>query len=178
MIRAAVDTSVLVSSLLVPAGVPAQVIRAWRVNRFVLVSSPAILAEARRTLEYPRIRRKYPLTDGEVSRFLALVETEAEVARWEPDVSPARIRDPKDEMVLACALAGSASFLVSSDQDLLTVGEYRGVRIVTPRQFLVRLEEREGTAGTGPAGAPAPQPEEMGGEAPCQMHNLLDPDAE
>lgn len=178
MIRAAVDTSVLVSSVLVPTGVPAQVIDAWRALRFVLVVSPGILAETRTTLSYPRIRRRYPYTDGEVTRFLAGLETEAEVTRWEPDVSPARIRDPKDEMVLACALAGSASFLVSSDQDLLTVGEYRGVRIVTPRQFLVRLEEREGTAGTGPGGAPAPQPEEMGGEAPCQMHNLLDPDPE
>jgi GNAT superfamily N-acetyltransferase len=36
-----------------------------------------------------------------------------------------------------------------------------------PERYMVR-----------PGGAPAPQPEEMGGEAPCQMHNLLDPDAE
>lgn len=143
MIRAVADTSVLVSNVIVPTGVPAQVIRAWRANRFFLVTSPRILAEARRTLEYPRIRRKYPLTDAEAGRFLTLLELEAEVVKWEPDVSEAKLRDPNDEMVLACALAGSTSFLVSSDQDLLTVGQYRGVHIVTPRQFLTRLEELE-----------------------------------
>lgn len=151
MIRAAVDTAVLVSNLIVPAGVPAQVIGAWRALRFALVTSPKILAETRRTLEYPRIRRKYPLTDGDVVRFLALLETETTVVRYEPDVSEAGVRDPKDEMVLACALAGSAAYLVSSDQDLLTVGEYRGVRIVTPRQFLLRLEDEERERTPAPA---------------------------
>lgn len=144
MLRVTVDTSVLVSNLIVPAGVPAQVIRAWRASRFVLVTSPKILAETRRTLEYPRIRRKYPLADGDVVRFLALLELEAEVVRYEPDVSEARLRDPNDEMVLACALAGSASLVVTSDQDLLVLGEYRGVRTVTPRQLLARLEDAEG----------------------------------
>ena len=151
MIRAVLDPSVFVGSLIVPAGVPAQVVAAWRANRFVLVTSRGILAEARHTLDYPRIRRRYAFTDSEVNRFLALLELESVVARWEPDVSDARIRDPKDEMILSCALAGSASFLVSSDQDLLVVGEYRGVRVVTPRQFLLRLDEldRERAAAAG-----------------------------
>jgi putative PIN family toxin of toxin-antitoxin system len=143
MIRAVLDTSVFVSTLIVPAGVPAQVFAAWRANRFVLVTSRRILAETRHTLDYARIRRRYAFTDAEVNRFLALLELESVHAKWEPDVSEARIRDPDDEMILSCALAGSASFLVSSDQDLLVVGEYRGVRIVTPRQFLLRLDEFE-----------------------------------
>lgn len=153
MIRAVLDTSVFVSSLIVPAGVPAQVIAAWRANRFELVTSRRILAETRRTLDYPRIRRKYAFTDSEVNSFLALLELESVAAKWEPDVSDARIRDPDDDMILSCALAGSASFLVSSDEDLLAVGEYRGVRIVTPRQFLLLLDEfdRE-RAGAGRAG--------------------------
>jgi putative PIN family toxin of toxin-antitoxin system len=141
MIRAILDTSVFVSSLIVPAGVPAQVVAAWRANRYVLVTSRRLLVETRHTLGYPRIRRKYSFTDSEVNRFLALLELESVAAKWEPDVSEARIRDPDDDMILSCALAGSASYLVSSDQDLLTVGEYRGVRIVTPRQFLLRLDE-------------------------------------
>lgn len=153
MIRAVLDTSVLVSSVLVPAGVPAQVVAAWRANRFVLVTSRAILAEVRHTLDYPRIRRKYAFTDSEVNRFLALLEMESVAAKWGPDVSEAGIRDPDGEMILSCALAGSASFLVSSDQDLLVVGEYRGVRIVTPRQFLVRLDDVDGErAGAAHAG--------------------------
>lgn len=141
MVRAVVDTSVLVSNILVPTGVPAQVMDAWRANRFELVTSRSILAETRRTLSYARIRRKYTFTDADLNQFLAGLELEAMLMKWEPDVSEARIRDPNDDMILSCALAGGASYLVSSDQDLLVVGEYRGVRIVTPRQFLLRLDE-------------------------------------
>lgn len=143
MLRAVVDTSVLVSNILVPTGVPAQVMDAWRTNRFELVTSRSILAETRRTLSYARIRRKYTFTDADLNQFLAALELESILTKWEPDVSDARIRDPADDMILSCALAGSASYLVSSDQDLLVVGEYRGVRIVTPRQFLLRLDELE-----------------------------------
>ncbi|HEX2095548.1 MAG TPA: putative toxin-antitoxin system toxin component, PIN family [Longimicrobiaceae bacterium] len=147
MLRAVVDTSVLVSSVIVPRGVPAQVIDAWRANRFVLVTSPPILLETRRTLSYPRIRKKYPFSDTSVNHLLALLEQDAEVTSWEPDVSTARLRDLNDEMVLSCALAGQASFVVSSDQDLLTVGTFRDIRIVTPRQFLAWLVEFERDRG-------------------------------
>ncbi len=153
MLRAVVDTSVLVSNILVPTGVPAQVLDAWRANRFELVTSRRILAETRRTLSYSRIRRKYTFTDADLNQFLAALELDAMLTKWEPDVSEARIRDPNDDMILSCALAGSASLLVSSDQDLLTVREYRGVRIVTPRQFLLLLDDFERERATaGDAG--------------------------
>ncbi|MCC7341055.1 MAG: putative toxin-antitoxin system toxin component, PIN family [Bryobacterales bacterium] len=45
-------------------------------------------------------------------------------------------RDPKDDMVLECALLASASLIVSGDKDLLTLHEFRGIRIVTPREYL------------------------------------------
>ena len=47
--------------------------------------------------------------------------------------------DPKDEPVLACALDGQADLIVSGDQHLLTLADYRGIRILTVRQFLERL---------------------------------------
>lgn len=140
MIRAVLDTSVLVSSVLVPEGIPARVVDAWRANRFVLVTSPSILAELHTTLAYPRIRKKYAITDEIVDRLLALLAMEAELTSWEPDVSRARIRDPKDEMVLACAVAGRATFVVSGDQDLLTLRAYGDIRMVTAREFLAHLE--------------------------------------
>ena len=51
-------------------------------------------------------------------------------------------RDPKDDMVLECAARSHADVIVSGDKDLLAVGEYEGIRIVTPRAFL------DGIAGT------------------------------
>lgn len=68
MLRVVLDTNVLVSAVLVKAGLPAQALDAWRSRKFLLVTSPALIAETRVTLNYPRIRRKYNLTDEDVTQ--------------------------------------------------------------------------------------------------------------
>jgi predicted nucleic acid-binding protein len=50
------------------------------------------------------------------------------------------VRDPNDDMVVACALEARADYIVTRDKDLLSLGTYEGIRIVTPRQFLDLLE--------------------------------------
>ena len=41
------------------------------------------------------------------------------------------VRDPKDDMFITCALSARANYLVSGDDDLLSLSEIEGVRIVT-----------------------------------------------
>jgi uncharacterized protein len=45
-------------------------------------------------------------------------------------------RDPHDDMFLECAVLTKADLLVAGDKDLLTLGAYRGTRIVTPSEYL------------------------------------------
>ena len=45
-------------------------------------------------------------------------------------------------MVLATALAGKADVIVTGDDDLLVLKEFRGIRILSPRQFLQLLDRR------------------------------------
>jgi len=42
--------------------------------------------------------------------------------------------------VLACAIAARADFVVSGDEDLLTLKRVRGVEILSPREALRRLQ--------------------------------------
>jgi len=44
--------------------------------------------------------------------------------------------------VLATALAGKADMIVTGDEDLLVLKEFRGIRILSPRQFLEILDRR------------------------------------
>lgn len=44
--------------------------------------------------------------------------------------------------VLACALAAKAQFIVSGDQDLLALGAFQGISILTTAQALARIAER------------------------------------
>jgi len=52
------------------------------------------------------------------------------------DPSPVQIvRDPEDGMILACAIACDADYLVTRDRDLLAIGEYQGIGMLTPERF-------------------------------------------
>ena len=45
-------------------------------------------------------------------------------------------RDPKDGMIVGCAVNSRAKIIVSGDRDLLVLGKYRSVRILSPREYL------------------------------------------
>ncbi len=139
MIRAVVDTNTLVSGLISPLGAPAGIISHWRQGDFLLLTSPALLAELRRVLKYPRIADRLGWSDEERTQFLESVKMLALVTPGALRL-PGVTRDPKDDPVVACAVEGKAEFIVSGDQDLLVLGTYRDVRVVTPREFLTLLE--------------------------------------
>ena len=50
-------------------------------------------------------------------------------------------RDPEDNMVLECAIEGQAQYVVSGDNDLLVLKEFRGIQIVRASDFLKALAD-------------------------------------
>ena len=82
------------------------------------------------------LRRKFGLTPDDLP-ILALYRQHAswcEPAKLAKTVS----RDPDDDWVLATAVAGDAEAIVSGDADLLTLGSYSGIQMLSPRQFVSR----------------------------------------
>ena len=76
--------------------------------------------------------------DKDPTPFLAWIERVP--LRVEPvPLGKRRSRDVKDDPFLACALASRATLLVTKDKDLLELNKPFGVKIVTPRQFLRRM---------------------------------------
>jgi putative PIN family toxin of toxin-antitoxin system len=141
MLRVVPDTNVFVSSLLVKAGLPAQMLEAWRERQYLLVTSPSIIAEIRVTLHYPRIRRKYAIADQDVEQLITLLERDALLVPGNAHVTGAVPTDPADEKVLACAVEAGADLIVSGDRHLLALDTYRPIPILTVRQFLERLHQ-------------------------------------
>jgi uncharacterized protein len=133
--KAVLDSSVVVSAFLNPSGTPAVLLERARQGAFSLCVSDEILEETTRALNRPRLKEGYSYATHEVEHFLALLIRCAEIVRDLPDV-PAVSRDPKDDVIIAAALAATADYLVSGDDDLLSLGSHAGVSIVTPRQFL------------------------------------------
>jgi uncharacterized protein len=54
-------------------------------------------------------------------------------------LKPPVCRDPDDDRVLACALAGGVRWIVTGDADLLVLEKYQGIEILNPRKFLERI---------------------------------------
>ena len=141
MLRVVLDTNIFVSSLLVKEGVPAKVLDAWRDRQYALFISPAILSEIRATLLYPRIRRKYSITEAEIDQLITLLEFDALIVLGDDEsVAGSVPEDPADEAVLACALDARADLIVSGDRHLLEMKEYQEIPILTVREFLNQLE--------------------------------------
>ena len=44
--------------------------------------------------------------------------------------------DPKDDKFVECALNSSADYIVSGDRHLLELKEYKGVKIITAKEFI------------------------------------------
>jgi len=133
MIRAVLDANVLVSALISPGGAPAQILDMWHAERFLVLTSEAILAELERVLAMPRLRKKYGLTDQNVSRLLrGMRQFTITVAAG---AGQPAVRDPDDAKLLNCAAAGGADYIVSGDKDLPSLSEYEGIAIVTPSDF-------------------------------------------
>jgi len=140
MLKAVLDTSILVSAFLKHEGVNAKILLEGK-DQYELFLSENILAETKLVLlTYERIRKKYHYTDDEVLEYL---ETLRVVARQVLEKLP-KIRviekDPKDDPVLACALKIKADYIVSKDDHLKDLKEYRGIRIVSSQEFLELLK--------------------------------------
>ncbi|MGI9188713.1 MAG: putative toxin-antitoxin system toxin component, PIN family [Longimicrobiaceae bacterium] len=144
MLRVVLDTNVVVSGLLAPQGTPAVALDAWRERRYLLLTSPALVRELRRTLSYPKIRDKYPITDPDVERLIGTLESDALMVAGDADVGGTVPDDPADEIVLACALDGGATLIVSGDRHLLALGAFRGIEVIPVRQLLDRLPSAAG----------------------------------
>jgi Predicted nucleic acid-binding protein, contains PIN domain len=55
-------------------------------------------------------------------------------------------RDPSDDNIFAGALASNVRFVVTGDLDLLDLKEFKGIRILKPREFVTKLEEVKGSS--------------------------------
>jgi len=136
VLRAVLDANVYASALLKPGGPPGRILHLLLAERaFEAILSESILIELRRCLDYPKLRSHISLTDVEIDRWILALELIADM------VTPSReIRavpdDPDDDHLIATAVEGRAAFIVSGDRHVLALGEYEGVRIVTPAAFL------------------------------------------
>ncbi len=131
--RIVADTNSLVSRLLLPESVPAKAVRK-AVNDGQLLISDATLEELADVLSRPKFDPYVSVEDRqEFIRVLNRVAERVDI------ISPVKAcRDPKDDKFLEVAINGEADLIVTGDKDLLALHPFRGVEIITPREYIER----------------------------------------
>ena len=130
-LRVVLDTNTRFSAL-VFRGTPGLLVALLQTGDYLEVVSQALLDEYQDVLE-----RKSDKSREAIEAEIALVAARARFVQAQESVSISR--DPDDNRILECALAGQADYIITGDRDLLILGSFRGIPILTIRQFLDQL---------------------------------------
>jgi putative PIN family toxin of toxin-antitoxin system len=128
-VKVVFDTNILVSAVVFPGGrAEAALLRIIEEHDQLLLSKP-ILDELLGVLA-----RKFSRDAEELARTAVLLSELALTVR--PRQKLRVVKDDPDNRVLECALAGRAEAIVTGDKDLLELREFRGVRVISLREYL------------------------------------------
>jgi putative PIN family toxin of toxin-antitoxin system len=129
-VRVILDTNIFVSGIFF-SGPPARILEAWRDGKIQIVVSEAILEEYRTV----GMRLGVDFKGVDIEPFLNLVSLTARM--YGAPALPTQIcDDPDDDKFIACALASGTKLVVTGDKSLLKVSGYRGIKILTAREFI------------------------------------------
>ena len=138
MISAVLDANILVSGILVPAVIPARILLAAFAGVFSCFASEVIVREVLTTIGRDRVRHRYRVEPARISQVQQFPESRAVLVPITADIRGAASH-PEDDLILATAVSAQADYLVTGDRQLLVLGQYQGVQIVTPRAFATIL---------------------------------------
>lgn len=129
MKRVILDTNIVISSAL--GGALVLVLERWDEEKFTLVVTTDIVSEYFEVLNRPKFRLNQETIDKIIRyiyQFSEFVVPEEQIRFIEDD--------PKDDKFLEAAVAGKVDFIVSGDNHLLALKEFRSIPIISGREFL------------------------------------------
>jgi putative PIN family toxin of toxin-antitoxin system len=137
-VRIVADTNTLVSGSLW-SGNPGRLLDAVKAGKLTLLQTPQLWVEFVEVLNRPKFIVRLQLL-GLSPTILA--DGLLKYVSWCAEVRlphPPELRDPKDLLVLAAAVAARADAIVTGDDDLLVMESFEGIPIMKARQALEKL---------------------------------------
>lgn len=131
--RVVIDTNVLVSALRSRRGASFRLVQKLGSSQFQAIISPPLCLEYEDVFRRPGMLPGYTTEDiGDFLDYFLSVSIECPIHfLWRP-----HLPDPKDDLVLELALAGSAAYIITHNWRDFHDVEAFGIRVVTPDDFL------------------------------------------
>jgi putative PIN family toxin of toxin-antitoxin system len=132
--KVVIDTNIFVSSFF--GGNPRRIIDLWKTEKITLCLSKDILDE------YIEVLQRIGLqNEDELGELLSLFKRGFNMlfTTKTPKVKVVK-DDPDDDKFIECAMALKAEVIVTGDKAIEAVGEYMGIKILTPQRFLKNYE--------------------------------------
>ncbi len=127
--RVVFDTNIFVSAFVIPGGLADKALLNIIEGRDDLVLSKAILDELLSVLV-----AKFSRDEDEISRIALFLSA---IAEWtKPTETIDILKDEPDNRILECASCGKAGVIVTGDKEMLRLGSFRGVKILSLKAYL------------------------------------------
>lgn len=130
------DTNIIVSALITPFGNAARILDMVISGNINLLYDDRILSGYREVL----LREKFGFKENDVDTLLEYIETEGH--RITSAVTDEPLPDNDDVPFLEVALSGRADALVTGNKRHFKVKSARGLKILSPGEFLKLLKQR------------------------------------
>ncbi len=124
-----IDTNNLISAL-GWGGDSRELIRKAIDKEYELCISLKQITELKRVMDYP----KFKFTESQKHNFLEILHEIASIVDTTTILNVTE--DPDDNMLLECALEVKADYIISGDEHLKKLKEFKGIKIVNVRDFL------------------------------------------
>jgi putative PIN family toxin of toxin-antitoxin system len=136
MLKVVFDTNVIVSAALYKESLPALLLSLGLEDKVKFFVSPALLNEYETVLKRPRFR----LGLGEITELMENINRKALIVTPTKRLKILRADEP-DNRVLECATKANADFIITGNKKHFPFEEFKGSKIVTPREFINSISE-------------------------------------
>lgn len=136
MHRVVLDTNVIISSIFWKKGNPHKIVLLALEQKIQNFTSQNMVNELVKVLMFD-FKQPDQFVERQVNLLLAY--SQITEPKFKANIVP---EDPKDNMIIECALSADADYIITGDKHLLKLKEYKGIKILNPKEFLELVQSR------------------------------------
>ena len=135
MFNLTLDTNILISAF-ISKGNEYRILRLAKLGKIKLSLSLEILEEFKEVIG----RLKFGFSQEQINKATKQLLSISEILITSTKIDIVK-EDPDDNKILECALDGKSDFIISGDNHLLNLKEYKNIKIINSREFLEKYEK-------------------------------------